>query len=111
MSGAEWEITPSETPMDPETPPTVSVEEGMNFMFSTTDMTLKFHNNSPFIRRFYNSTERLHTGIGSSADSLPRHMGLMGRHWIFNYEHCIISDGAEEDATAIEIGPTGERND
>ena len=86
----------------------VTVDEGMNLIFSTTDLILKFHNNSPSIGRVYNSIERHHDGSGSSTDSLRRHMGLMGRHWIFNYERCIIAD--DLGANAVEVGSTGERN-
>ena len=109
-SGGKWSVTPSGTPMNPATPPTVSVDEDMNFMFSTTDMVLKFQNNSPFIRRFYNSTERHHVGSGDTCDSLPRHMGLAGRHWILNYEQCIVATEDPDSDSVCEIGPTGERN-
>jgi YD repeat-containing protein len=109
-SGAKWLVTPSGTPKNPATPPTVSVDEDMNFMFSTTDIVLKFQNNSPFVRRFYNSTERHHTGSGNTCDSLPRHMGLAGRHWILNYEQCFIATTSPGSNSVKEIGPTGERN-
>jgi hypothetical protein len=109
LSGAKWSIDESSDYKDPAERPTVTIDEDMNFMFSTSDIQLKFQNNSPSLTRFYNTTENLHTGSGAGCDSLPCHMGLMGRHWIFNYEHCFIH--SDSDTTdAIEIGPTGERN-
>jgi len=108
-AGAKWSVTDSGDYTDPEDPPTVEVDEGMNFMFSMTDVALKFHNNSPVLTRFYNSTERLHTGTGNSCDSLPRHMGLFGRHMIANYERILIHP-ATAGQNATEVDGTGARN-
>ncbi|MCX6645671.1 MAG: hypothetical protein NTY09_04850 [bacterium] len=80
----------------------------MNLVFMVNDLILKYHNNSPYITRFYNSTE----GDNDDDYSLNLHYGLMGKFWIFNYEHCLIEKIVSEAGSDVtEIDPSGARHE
>lgn len=78
----------------------------MNMVFMVNDLILKHQNNSPYLTRFYNSTE----GYNEDGYSLNQHFGLMGKYWIFNYEHCLIETTDQSPYNVTEIDPSGARH-
>jgi YD repeat-containing protein len=81
---------------------TVTVVTSMNLTFMVNDLMLKFHKMSPFLTRFYNSTE------GLNAIDLNNHFGLLGKYWICNFEHCLVENPTTD--IVVEIDPSGARN-
>jgi RHS repeat-associated protein len=79
-----------------------SLPTDFNFSFQVFELALKFHQNSPYLMRFWNSTEIDQTTYFND------HFGLFGKWWISNFEHCLIEDTGNYRIT--EIGPSGERN-
>jgi RHS repeat-associated protein len=81
---------------------TVTVVTSMNLTFMVNDLMLKFHKMSPFLTRFYNSTE------GLNSIDLNDHFGLLGKFWICNFEHCLVENPTTD--IVVEIDPSGARN-